>query len=132
MNNYTAEYGRTGGGIVSVVTKSGTNQLHGSLFEYLRNQDLNANDFFANLTGAPVPVLKRNQFGVTLGGPVVIPKLVHGRDKFFFFFGWQSQRQISTSVGSLTPTYTPAELGGDFSFSSAGKASGKSRRALGR
>ena len=115
MNNYTAEYGRTGGGIVSVVTKSGTNQLHGSLFDYLRNQDLNANDFFANLTGAPVPVLKRNQFGVTLGGPVVIPKLVHGKDKFFFFFGYQGQRQISTSVGSLTPTYTPAELGGDFS-----------------
>src|SRR5579863_1664220 len=115
MNNYTAEYGRTGGGIVSVVTKSGTNQLHGSLFDYLRNQDLNANDFFANLTGAPVPVLKRNQFGVTLGGPVVIPKLIHGKDKFFFFFGYQGQRQISTSVGSLTPTYTPAELGGDFS-----------------
>jgi hypothetical protein len=115
MNNYTAEYGRTGGGIVSVVTKSGTNSLHGSLFEYLRNQDLNANDFFANLTGAPVPVLKRNQFGGTIGGPVVIPKLVNGKDKFFFFFGWQSQRQVSTSVSSLTPTYTPAELGGDFS-----------------
>ena len=115
MNNYTAEYGRTGGGIVSVVTKSGTNSLHGSLFEYLRNEDLNANDFFANLTGAPVPVLKRNQFGATLGGPIVIPKLIHGKDKFFFFFGWQSQRQVSTSVGSLTPTYTPAELGGDFS-----------------
>jgi hypothetical protein len=120
MNNYTAEYGRTGGGIVSVVTKSGTNRLHGSLFDYLRNQDLNANDFFANLTGAPVPVLKRNQFGVTLGGPVVIPKLVHGKDKFFFFFGYQGQRQISTSVGSLTPTYTPAELGGDFSHAVSG------------
>ncbi len=115
MNNYTAEYGRTGGGIVSVVTKSGTNSLHGSLFEYLRNQDLNANDFFANLTGAPVPILKRNQFGGTIGGPIVIPKLLHGKDKYFFFFGWQSQRQVSTSVGALTPTYTPAELGGDFS-----------------
>jgi hypothetical protein len=115
MNNYTAEYGRTGGGMVSVVIKSGTNQLHGSLFEYLRNQDLNANDFFANLTGSPVPVLKRNQFGGTVGGPIVIPKLVHGKDKFFFFVGYQGQRQVSTSVGSLTPTYTPAELGGDFS-----------------
>ncbi|MGP0070488.1 MAG: TonB-dependent receptor domain-containing protein [Bryobacteraceae bacterium] len=115
MNNYTAEYGRSAGGIISVVTKSGTNQLHGSLFDYLRNQDLNANDFFANLTGAPVPVLKRNQFGVTLGGPVMIPKLVNGKDKFFFFFGYQGQRQVATSVGSLTPTYTPAELGGDFS-----------------
>src|SRR5580700_3442454 len=115
MNNYTAEYGRTGGGIISVVTKSGTNQLHGSLFDYLRNQDLNANDFFANLTGAPVPVLKRNQFGVTLGGPIVIPKLFNGKDKLFFFFGYQGQRQVSTSVGALTPTYTPGEIGGDFS-----------------
>jgi len=115
MNNYTAEYGRTGGGIVSVVTKSGTNQLHGSLFEYLRNQDFNANDYFANLVGAPIPVLKRNQFGATLGGPIVIPKLVNGKDKYFFFFGWQSQRQVSTSLNGLTPTYTPAELGGDFS-----------------
>jgi hypothetical protein len=115
MNNYTAEYGRSAGGIVSVVTKSGTNQPHGSLFEYLRNQDLNANDFFANLTGAQVPVLKRNQFGGTLGGPIVVPKVVNGKDRYFFFFGYQSQRQISTSIGSLTPTYTPAELGGDFS-----------------
>jgi hypothetical protein len=115
MNNYTAEFGRTGGGIVSVVTKSGTNQVHGSLFEYLRNQDFNANDYFANLVGAPIPVLKRNQFGATLGGPIVIPKLVNGKDKYFFFFGWQSQRQVSTSLNGLTPTYTPADLGGDFS-----------------
>lgn len=115
MNNYTAEYGRTGGGIVSVVTKSGTNQVHGSLFEYLRNQDFNANDYFANRVGAPIPVLKRNQFGGTLGGPIVIAKLIEGKDKYFFFFGWQSQRQVSTSLSSLAPTYTPAELGGDFS-----------------
>ncbi len=121
MNNYTAEYGRTAGGIVSVVTKSGTNQLHGSLFEYLRNQDLNANDFFANLTGAPVPVLKRNQFGGTLGGPIVIPKLLNGKDKYFFFFGYQGQRQVSTSVGALTTTYTPAELNGDFSHAANGR-----------
>jgi hypothetical protein len=104
---------------VSVVLKSGTNSVHGSLYDYLRNQDLNASDFFANLTGAARPVLKRNQFGGTLGGPIVIPKVVHGKDRFFFFFGYQGQRQVSTTVGSLTPTYTPAELNGDFSHASS-------------
>ena len=80
-NNYTAEYGRNGGGTVSVVTKSGTNAFHGSLFDYLRNDAFNANDFFDNLNGVPRPVLKRNQFGGTIGGPVV-------KDKIFFFFGY--------------------------------------------
>ncbi len=117
-SNYTAEYGHSGGGVVSVVLKSGTNTPHGSVFDYLRNQDLNASDFFANLTGAARPVLKRNQFGGTFGGPIIIPKIVHGKDRFFFFFGYQSQRQVSTTVGSLTSTYTPAELNGDFSHAS--------------
>ena len=119
-SNYTAEYGHSGAGVVSVVLKSGTNTPHGSLYDYLRNEDLNASDFFANLTGAPRPVLKRNQFGGTFGGPIVIPKVIHGRDRLFFFFGYQGQRQVSTTVGSLTPTYTPAQLGGDFSHASAG------------
>src|SRR5579884_1448181 len=91
-SNYTAEYGRNAGGIVSVVTKSGTNTLHGSLFEFVRNNDFNANLFFNNANGIPRPILKRNQFGGTLGGPVVIPKVVHGKDKFFWFFGYQGTR----------------------------------------
>ena len=107
-NNYTAEYGRNGGGTVSVVTKSGTNDFHGSLFDYLRNDAFNANDFFDNLNGNPRPVLKRNQFGGTIGGPVV-------KDKIFFFFGYQGQRQSAVTHGVAVGTYTAAELGGDFS-----------------
>jgi len=107
-NNYTAEYGRNGGGTVSVVTKSGTNHIHGSLFEYLRNDAFNANDFFDNLNGQPRPVLKRSQFGGTVGGPIV-------KDRVFYFFGYQGQRQSALLNGTEVTTYTPAELTGDFS-----------------
>ena len=121
-NNYTAEYGRNGGGTVSVVLKSGTNGLHGSLFDYLRNDALNANDFFDKAIGNPRLVLKRNQFGGTIGGPIALPKIVDGRDRLFFFFGYQGQRQTQTvGSGGAVTTYTPAELTGDFSnFLSAG------------
>jgi len=115
-NNYTAEYGRNGGGTVSVVLKSGTNGLHGSLFDYLRNDALNANDFFDKAIGNPRLVLKRNQFGGTIGGPIALPKIVDGRDRLFFFFGYQGQRQKQTvGSGGAVTTYTPAELTGDFS-----------------
>ncbi len=107
-SNYTAEYGRNAGGIVSVVTKSGTNQLHGSLFEYLRNEDMNANDYFSNAAGLPRPILKRNQFGGTFGGPIK-------KDKLFYYFGYQGQRQASVIVNPGVGVFTPAELGGDFS-----------------
>jgi hypothetical protein len=116
-NNYTAEYGRSGGGVVTVVTKSGTNQLHGSVYDYLRNDAFNANNFFNNSAGLPRPVLKRNQFGGTIGGPITIPHLLDGKDRFFFFFGYQGQRQNSITVGNAITTYTPAELTGDFSHS---------------
>lgn len=112
-NNYTAEYGRSAGGVVSVVTKSGTNQFHGSAYDYARTTDLNANTFFnkANpLDAQPRPILERNQFGATLGGPIV-------KDKLFFFFAYQGQRQDSVTVGPMFRTFTPAELNGDFSHS---------------
>src|SRR5215831_5387390 len=115
-SNSTAEYGRNGGGIISLVMKSGTNQIHGSAYEFLRNEALNANTFFNNLNGLPRDLLKRNQFGFTLGGPVVIPKLINGRDKFFWFFSYQGQRQVAGD-GRTTTTFTPAELAGDFSQS---------------
>jgi hypothetical protein len=110
-NNYTAEYGRSAGGVVSVVTKSGTNQFHGSAYDYWRNTDFNANTFFnkANLQNLqPRPILERNQFGGTLGGPIL-------KDRLFFFFAYQGQRQNSVTVGPLFTTFTPAQLGGDFS-----------------
>jgi hypothetical protein len=114
-SNYSAEYGRNGGGVISVVTKSGTNEWHGSAFEFLRNEDFNANTFFNNASGLPRDVLKRNQYGGTFGGPITIPKLVHGKDRFFFFVGYQGQRlsqQQTTGVGTV---FTPAQLNGDFS-----------------
>ena len=114
-NNYTAEYGRNGGGTISEVIKSGTNSLHGSLYDYLRNDAFNASDFFDNAQGNPRPVLKRNQFGGTVGGPITVPKLVNGRDRFFFFFGYQGQRQTATENQGFVTTYTPAELNGNFS-----------------
>lgn len=111
-NNYSAEYGRNAGGIVSVVTKSGTNSFHGTTYDYLRNNYFDANSFFNNEQGLPVPVLKRNQFGATFGGPIK-------KDKLFFFFSYEGQRQTSldASPGRVT-AFTPAELNGDFSGTS--------------
>ncbi|MBI1787018.1 MAG: carboxypeptidase regulatory-like domain-containing protein, partial [Acidobacteria bacterium] len=97
VNNYTAEYGRTGGGIVSVVTKSGSNAFHGALYDYLRNEKMNANSFFNNANKLPKEVLKRNQFGATVGGPILLPK-VNGKDRFFFFLGYQGQRLAALST----------------------------------
>ena len=114
-NNYTAEYGRNGGGTISVVLKSGTNAVHGSLFEYLRNDAFNANDYIDNELGNPRQVLKRNQFGGVIGGPITLGKMLNGKDRFFFFFGYQGQRQTATVNQGFVTAYTPAELGGDFS-----------------
>ncbi len=114
-SNYNAEYGRNAGGVVSVVTKSGTNQLHGTVYDFLRNDALNANAFFNNANGLPKDILKRNQFGGTVGGPVVLPKIINGKDKFFFFFGYQGQRLSALNTTSKITTFTPAELNGDFS-----------------
>jgi hypothetical protein len=114
-SNYSAEYGRNGGGVISVVTKSGTNTWHGSAFEFVRNDDFNANTFFNNENGLSRNVLKRNQYGGTFGGPISIPKLVNGKDRFFFFVGYQGQRlslQNTTGEGTV---FTPAQLNGDFS-----------------
>jgi outer membrane receptor protein involved in Fe transport len=120
-NNYTAEYGRNGGGVVSEVIKSGTNSFHGSLYDYVRNDAFNASDFFDNAQGNPRPVLKRNQFGGTIGGPITMPKLINGKDRYFFFFGYQGQRQTQTVLPGFVTTYTPAELNGDFSnFNNSG------------
>jgi outer membrane receptor protein involved in Fe transport len=117
-NNYTAEYGRNGGGIITEVVKSGTNEWHGSAFDYIRNGDFNANSFFNkndpnNLL--PRDTLRRNQYGGTFGGPITIPKVVHGKDRFFFFVGYQGQRQSDSQSSSGNVVFTPAELQGNFS-----------------
>jgi outer membrane receptor protein involved in Fe transport len=120
QSNYGAEYGRNAGGIVSVVTKSGTNSLHGSLYDYLRNDALNANDFFSNELGSPRQVLKRNQFGGTVGGPIFLPKIIDGRNKLFFFFSYQGQRQSAVAQDGNIPLPTPLESQGNFSKSNSG------------
>src|SRR5438128_6452759 len=111
-STYNAEYGRNAGGIVSVVTKSGTNSFHGTAYDYVRNDALNANAFFNNANGLPKDILKRNQFGGTIGGPIV-------KDKLFFYSGWQSQRLSQLRTTPKLQTFTPAELNGDFSLSNA-------------
>ncbi|MFY9647148.1 MAG: carboxypeptidase regulatory-like domain-containing protein, partial [Terriglobales bacterium] len=107
-SDYTAEYGRNGGGIISIVTKSGTNQLHGSLFEYLRNRAFDANDYFNKQQDVPRLDLKRNQFGGTIGGRII-------KDKAFFFLAYQGQRQVEAYPLIDSPVYTPAQLAGNFS-----------------
>ena len=120
-SDYTAEYGRNGGGIVSVVTKSGTNEFHGSAFDFVRNDALDANSFINNREGLPRQDLKRNQFGATFGGPIL-------KDKLFFFLSYQGQRQTTLQTPAdtipgateLQTVFTTRELGGDFSQSVAG------------
>ena len=115
-SNYSAEYGRLAGGVVTMAMKSGGNQLHGSAFEFNRNNVFDANDYFANAAGAPKSKLRRNQFGATLTGPVVLPRLYNGHDHTFFLFSWESFRETSGSPTSSTVP-TPLELQGDFSQS---------------
>ena len=111
----SAEFGGNSGAFVNVVTRRGTNQLHGSLFEFLRNDTLDARNFF-DVTGKSAPN-KRNQFGFVVTGPVFIPKLYNGKDKTFFMFSWEWQRQRNGATSTaLVPT--PAERAGDFSASS--------------
>jgi hypothetical protein len=114
-STYGAEYGRNAGGIVSIVTKSGTNDLHGTIYDYARNDFFDANDFFFNQQDQPRAILKRQQYGLTFGGPIVIPHVVNGRNKLFFFFSYQGQKQTAVVTAGEVQTYTPAEANGDFS-----------------
>jgi outer membrane receptor protein involved in Fe transport len=116
-SNYSAEYGRNAGGVVSVVTKSGTNTLHGTGFDFIRNEDFDANTFFNNQQGVDRQILKRNQFGATVGGPVVLPHVVDGRNKLFFFFSYEGQKQNANAQSGKVTTYTPLEAQGNFSQS---------------
>ncbi len=101
-SNYSAQFSHAGSGIVNLILKSGTNQLHGDVYEFLRNSALDANDFFSNSRGINLPTFQRSQFGFTLGGPVVLPKLYNGHDKTFFFGSFEGLRQGSASSGTDT------------------------------
>ena len=108
-NGFSAENGGVVGGVVNVVTKSGTNQFHGSLWEFHRNKALNARNFFA----ADADALKRNQFGFGVGGPIRIPKVYDGRNKTFFFGSYQGSRNRRAQAGSQATTLTSAQSGGN-------------------
>jgi Carboxypeptidase regulatory-like domain/TonB dependent receptor len=105
--NFSAEFGSSGGTIVNVATRSGTNQYHGELFEFLRNNDLNANTFFANAAGLAQPHLTRNDFGGTVGGPI-------RKDRLFFFFDFNGIRALTGQTSSLAGVPDAAERSGDF------------------
>ena len=106
-NSYSAEYGRSGGGVLNIATKSGTNQLHGSVFNFLRNNKMDANNFFSNKAGQKLGTFQRNEFGFSIGGPII-------KNKTFYFEAYEGRRQRSQTIRNLT---LPTELqkAGDFS-----------------
>ena len=104
-SSYSAEYGRNPGGQFSFVTRSGTNDWHGSAFDYLRNNVLDANNWFNNYYGQPQPAERQNDFGGTVGGPVRIPHLYNGKDKTFFFFSYEGLHLDQPQPSNVT--YVP-------------------------
>jgi hypothetical protein len=114
-SNYSAEYGQNAGGVVNIVTRGGGNRFHGDAFEYVRNRVFNAANYFSYLNGVKtVDPVKRNQFGGTINGPVIIPHLFNGKDKTFFSFGVQATRIRTNGVGGTAFLPTPAQLAGTF------------------
>ena len=110
----TADHGRYSGGVITMSTKSGTNQLHGRLFEYFRNQIMNSNGWQNNDIGASRQAFHQNNYGLSLGGPLSIPHLYNGSGRTFFFFGWEGERYTTGAVVSTTvPTLLQQQ--GDFS-----------------
>jgi hypothetical protein len=110
-SNFSAEYGRTGGGFEVFTTRSGTNELHGAVFDYLRNDKFDARGFFAR----SVPVKRQNEFGGALGGPVYLPKLYDGRNKSFFHVVYSGFRDRAGATNALATIPTAAVRRGDFS-----------------
>jgi hypothetical protein len=114
-NGFKAESGRLGGGMISYVTKAGTNSVHGSVYDFFRNEALDANNFFNNATGSAKTKLRQSDFGFTLGGPVYIPKLYNGRNKTFFFASFEGFRNRTVSAVRFLTIPLPAMYKGDFS-----------------
>jgi hypothetical protein len=110
-NGFKAEYGQAGGGIMTFTSKSGTNEFHGSAYNFLRNDKLDARGFFARTRS----VYRQNNFGATLGGPVWIPKLYDGRNKTFFFFAFEGFRNRVGANDTILTVPTPEMYRGDFS-----------------
>lgn len=104
-SDFSAEFGRSGAAVLNATIKSGTNQLHGTAWEFFRNDKLDAADFFENAGGVPKGELRQNQFGISGGFPVVIPHLFNGKDKVFFFGDYEGLRRIQgTVLSGAVPT----------------------------
>jgi hypothetical protein len=113
-NSYDAEYGHSAAAFINVTTRGGTNQLHGTVYDYLRNEALNANDFFSNRSGLKKSKFHQDTYGGTLGGPITLPKLYRGHDRTFFFFNYEgTQLRQGGNTAIIVPTV--AQRGGDFS-----------------
>jgi hypothetical protein len=107
-------YGHSGGGTVNIITRSGTNMFHGTLYEFNQNSAFNATPFFTNKSGAKKPVSRFNQYGGSFSGPIRIPKLIDGRNRVFFMFAYEGVRDaLPAPTTSTFPT--AAERSGDFS-----------------
>jgi hypothetical protein len=117
-STFGAEFGRSAA-IINTTMRGGTNELHGSVFEFWQNRELNANDFFLNATNRAKAPFNQNNFGTAVGGPVVIPKLYKGTNRTFWFFNYEESRQrISSSATALYPT--EAQYRGNLADDSAG------------
>ena len=118
-SNYAAEFGQAGSSVMNVTMKSGTNSFHGSAYQYLQNEVLNAGQPFTLQPGSPNehirPQVRRYDYGLTMGGPVIIPKLYNGRNKTFFFFGWEQYLTTQVQLPAAESIPTPAYRNGDFS-----------------
>ena len=114
-NTYDARYGRTGGGVVNIVTKAGTNAYHGDAYDYLENGIMNANNFENNMNGVPTQDTKQNQFGGTFGGPIK-------RNKIFFFGSYEGYRESIpfTTLTSVPPAYMRPQPGQGVNFTQSG------------
>jgi len=128
-SNYQAEYGRSGGGVIALTTRGGTNELHGGFLYFRRHDSMNADSYFNDIRGGsdkglPRPLYRYNDYGWNLGGPVYIPHVVNGKNKLFFFVSQEYYRQLvpqASSMNILVPT--ALERTGDFSKSVDGSSS---------
>src|SRR5205085_582435 len=120
-NSFSAEYGRSAGGVLVAAGKSGSNQVHGSVYDYLKNDKLNANSWANNRNNVLRGRQRHNEYGFTLSGPVYLPHVYDGRNKTFFFFNWEqvNDHGVSTPAAAVPTTL---QKSGDFSqtFTSSG------------
>src|SRR5260370_2199295 len=113
-NLYDAQYGRVGGGVTSIIVKSGTNRIHGELYEFLKNVKLDANEWTSNKAGLPQRQFENNTWGVEMDAPIVIPKLFNERNRAFFMMAYEGEKENSNGVIPL-PLPAPEQINRDFS-----------------